>query len=98
MHTYWEHGMQRTRTVETARFNSKAADGRSFDIVEMTAQEILPSTDGRLDTWRSVSSSYRTSTGTPVKLEPDGRMTIMSRPTVSVTREPGRAADLSDTT
>jgi len=86
--------MQRTRTVETARFKTKAADGRSFDIVEMTVQEILPSTDGRLDTWRSVSSSYRTSTGTPVTLQPDGTMIIMSRPTVSMTREPGRTADL----
>ncbi len=84
--------------VETARFKAKTADGRSFNIVEMTAQEILPSTDGRLDTWRSVSRSYRTSTGTPVKLEPDGTMMIMSRPTLSVTREPGRAADLGDTT
>ena len=92
-HTHWEHEMQRTRTVETARLKARSADGRPFDIVEMTDQEILPSTDGRLDTWRSVSSSYRTSRGTPVKLEPDGTMTIMSRPTVSVTRELGQAAD-----
>jgi hypothetical protein len=58
--------MQRTRTVETARFKAKAADGRSFDIVEMATQEILPSTDGRLDTWRLVRGLIAPSSGTQV--------------------------------
>ena len=81
-----EHAVERTRTVETARFKAKAEDGRSFDIVEMTAQEILPTRDARLDTWRSVSCSYRTRTGSVVNIEPDGTLTIFSNPTIVATR------------
>ena len=78
--------MERTRTVETARFKAKAADGSSYDIVEMTAQEILPAKDAHLDNWRSVSRSYRTIRGAAVNMELDGTLTVLADPAVSVTR------------
>ena len=78
--------MERTRTVETARFKAKAADGSWFDIVEMTAQEILPANDAHLDNWRPIGRSYRTIRGAPVNMELDGTLTVLTNPSVSVTR------------